>query len=121
MNNQTKTDDPLEFYKKYYKITEDIWSNIFEKSMSTETFASVMGSQMENYLQFLKMMKENNEKTLQNLNLPTINDFARLATQIVLLETKVDAVNDKIDKILDLIQRRSNKTVRNNTNTQERR
>jgi polyhydroxyalkanoic acid synthase PhaR subunit len=93
--------DPMAFWSEMYRQAEQSWGKVFEQSMGTESYAQMVGQSLEAYVTFQKSLRDSMNRYLETMNLPSRDDFSRVAAQIVALEAKVDAVDEKLDDIQD--------------------
>jgi poly(hydroxyalkanoate) synthase III subunit E len=80
------------------------WSKVFEQGMNTEAFAQVMGKQLETFLNAgapaKKAAEQQVEAGLAGMGMPSRSQVIALTQQIVQLEDKVDALDDRLDIVL---------------------
>jgi hypothetical protein len=68
------------------------WSRVLEQAMGTEAFAKTLGKQIEG--------------SLAGLGLPSRSQVVSLAKQIVLLEEKIEGLEDKLALVLKRLESR---------------
>ena len=93
--------DPFTFYKQWYDAISETWSKVVGDLIGTEEFTKASSEFLKNYLNFVKSSRRMNEEYFKNLQIPTLSDIARVAEQIVLLEDKVDKIEDAIEDLSD--------------------
>jgi polyhydroxyalkanoic acid synthase PhaR subunit len=93
--------DPMQFWRDFYQQSEAAWGKALEQSMDTEAYASMIGQTLEAYVSFQKALRDSMNRYLETMNLPSRDDFSRLAAQVVALEAKIDALDEKLDDLLD--------------------
>jgi polyhydroxyalkanoic acid synthase PhaR subunit len=102
--------DPFQFwrdlYAQSYGQSESAWGKTLEQGMGTEAFASMIGQSLDAYATFHKTLRESLNRYLETMNVPTHDDFGRIGAQIVSLERKVDALDEKLDDIQDRLAAR---------------
>ena len=69
--------------------------------MGTESYAAMMGQTLDAYVSFQQALRDSMNRYLETMNLPSRDDFTRLAAQVVALENKVDAIDEKLDGLQD--------------------
>jgi uncharacterized coiled-coil protein SlyX len=74
--------------------------------MGTEAFAQMIGQTLEAYVSFQKAMRDSLNRSLETMNLPSRDDFGRLGAQLVALEAKIDALDEKLDDLGDRFKAR---------------
>lgn len=95
--------DPFTFYKQWYDATSETWSKVVGDIITTDEFNKASSQFMENYLSFVKTSRRAYEEYFKNLQLPTRSDITRIAEMIVLLEEKVDTIEDTFESVDDSI------------------
>lgn len=93
--------DPFTFYKQWYDTISETWSKVVGDLIGTEEFTRASSKFLENYLNFVKSSRRINEEYFKNLQIPTLSDIARVAELIVLLEDKVDKIDDAVEDFSD--------------------
>lgn len=80
------------------------WSKALEQAMSTEAFAQAMGKQLEVALNVVSPVKkaaeQHIEATLAGLGVPSRSQVTGIARQLVQLEQKIEAVEDRLEALL---------------------
>jgi hypothetical protein len=80
------------------------WSRVLEQAMGTDTFAKLMGKQLEGFLNASgpakKAAEQQIELSLSGLGIPSRTQVTALARHLVQVEEKIDAVEDKLDRVL---------------------
>ena len=92
---------PADLWRQWYEQGERFWSKAFEQSISTEGYAALLGQTVDAYVASAKALREQMTRSLETMNLPSRDDFARLAAQVVALEAKIDDLDEKLDQVLD--------------------
>lgn len=95
---QSKFMDPFTMWKDMYEKTEATWSDILHESMKKEAFSQSMGQTLNNHLQTTEMVSGMTDTYLKQLNMPTRDEIASLATLVINLEQKVDDLQDNIEE-----------------------
>ena len=102
--------DPFQFWRDLYAQSygqgESAWGKTLEQGMGTEAFASMIGQTLDAYVTFHKALRDSLNRYLETMNMPTHDDFGRVGAQIVALERKVDALDEKLDAIRDRLAAR---------------
>ncbi|PIC63036.1 polyhydroxyalkanoate biosynthesis repressor PhaR [Sporosarcina sp. P13] len=107
---QTKFMDPFTIWKDMYEKTEETWSDIIQESMKKETFSQGLGQTLNNHLQNTEMISGITESYLKQLNIPTRDEIASLATLVINLEEKVDDLQDNISE--ELVNNQTSKDIK---------
>lgn len=97
-----KANDPAEFFKQYCGGMEESWSKIWNEFLSSPAYAQASGSMMDAFLSSQQAVQSNLKKTLENLNIPSKDDVARVAFQVVQTEQKVSEVQKELRQLQSL-------------------
>lgn len=95
--NQSKTIDPFEIWKKVYEQTESYWSKVLDENLATEEFSRGLGKVLDMNLQYRKLVNDSTKAYLEQMNMPSKDDLAKLASLIINVETKVDQIEDAVE------------------------
>ena len=98
--------DPFQFWRDIYSQNETTWGKMLEQNMGTEAFAQMIGQTLDAYVSFQQALRESMNRYLETMNLPSRDDFGRIGAQIVALETKIDAVDEKLEDLQDRLAAR---------------
>jgi polyhydroxyalkanoic acid synthase PhaR subunit len=93
--------DFADVWRQWYQQSEQVWSKAFEQVQGTEGYAALLGQTMNAYMESARLLREQMTRSLETMNLPSRDDFARLAAQVVALEAKIDDLDEKLDQVLD--------------------
>jgi len=88
--------DPFEVWRQIYETNERAWNAVLERTVNNPSFAESSGKILETFLAAQKTVRDNMRSYLEQVNLPTREDIARLGELIVALEEKVDQVDDRL-------------------------
>lgn len=91
--------DPFELWRQIYDTNERAWNTILERTVNNPAFAQSSGKILETFLSAQKTVRDNMRSYLEQINLPTREDIARLGELIVALEEKVDQLDDRLARI----------------------
>jgi polyhydroxyalkanoic acid synthase PhaR subunit len=90
---------PFELWRQIYETNERAWNAVLERTVNTPAFAESSGKILETFLSAQKTVRDNMRQYLEQVNLPTREDIARLGELIVSLEEKVDQLDDRLARI----------------------
>ncbi len=78
------------------------WSRVLEQAMGTDTFAKMMGKQLEGFLNVSGPIKKAAEQqidaSLAGLGMPSRAQVVALARHLAQVEEKIDGLEDKLDR-----------------------
>jgi hypothetical protein len=101
--DQSATDPLIQMFQ-FYDAFSKTWSDAMSKAVSSKSFAESMGRQIETGLDTMMLMRRQmgdlTEQYLQQLSLPTRNDFINLSGRLTNLEMAIDDINAKLDELL---------------------
>jgi len=100
--------DPFTMWKEMYEKTEATWSNVIHESMKKDSFSQNMGQTLNSHLQTTELVSGMADAYLKQLNMPTRDEIASLASLIINLEEKVDDLQDNMEE----------ETLKNNTSNE---
>lgn len=98
--------DPFELWRQIYETNERAWNAVLERTVNNPAFAESSGKVLETFLSAQKTVRDNMRQYLEQINLPTREDIARLGELIVALEEKVDQLDDRLAGIEATIDQR---------------
>lgn len=80
------------------------WSRVLEQAMGTDSFAQVMGKQLEGFLNVSgpakKAAEQQIDASLAGLGIPSRAQVTALARHVAQVEEKIDGLEDKVDRVL---------------------
>src|SRR6266851_8310807 len=95
----SRPQDPFELWRQIYETNERAWNAILERTVNNPSFAESTGKVLETFLSAQKTVRENMRSYLEQINLPTREDIARLGELIVSLEEKIDQLDDRLGQV----------------------
>src|SRR5205814_7699708 len=96
--------DPFELWRQIYETNERAWNAVLERTVNKPAFAESSGKILETFLSAQKTVRDNMRQYLEQINLPTREDIARLGELVVALEEKVDQLDDRLASIEATLQ-----------------
>jgi hypothetical protein len=99
----SKPFDPLESFRGMRDAYLDAMAKAMVEAVNTEGYAQATGAMLDNSLTISAPLREAMEKSmlqvLQQLSLPSRQDFAALADRFTNLEMRLDDMDAKLDRI----------------------
>lgn len=89
--------DPFEIWKNVYDQTESYWSKVLDENLATEDFSIGLGKVLDMNLQYRKLVNDSTQAYLEQMNMPSKDDLARLASLIINVEAKVDLIEGSVE------------------------
>lgn len=96
--------DPFNMWKTFYEQTDANWTGAIQDMLKKESFSEGMGETLNQYLQAQKLMNETTEAYLKSVNLPTRSEVSDVASLIINLESKLDALEDGLEEEINQIK-----------------
>lgn len=101
-----KTEQVDEFFsnlKKMYDKNEEPWTKMWDQVLKTEDYANFQGLFERQMMVVQESMKKNATDALNVAQIPSKDDLANVAKQIIATEEKVDDVIFRMDDLTDMI------------------
>lgn len=99
--------DPVESFREIRDNYLDSWAKVMIDVINTDAYAKATGNMLETCLSMSAPFRTAVEKamlqTLQQLSMPSRNDFISLAQRVSNVEIKLDDVDAKLDRIEKLL------------------
>jgi hypothetical protein len=99
----SKPPDPFEQFRSMRDAYLDSMAKLMVEAVNTEGYAQATGAVLENSLTISAPFREAMEKSmlqvLQQLSMPSRQDFAALADRFTNLEMRLDEIDAKLDRI----------------------
>jgi len=99
----SKPFDPFEQFRSMRDAYLDSMAKLMVDAVNTEGYAQATGAMLENSLTFSAPFREAMEKSmlqvLQQLSMPSRQDFSALADRFTNLEMRLDEIDAKLDRI----------------------
>jgi len=99
----SKPFDPFEQFRSMRDAYLDSMAKVMVDAVNTEAYAQTTGAMLENSLAISAPFREAMEKSmlqaLQQLSMPSRQDFAALADRFTNLEMRLDDMDAKLDRI----------------------
>jgi hypothetical protein len=100
----TPTPDLMAQWKQFLDQWIAAWSRVLEQAMGTDTFARMMGKQLEGFLNASgpakKVAEQQIDASLAGLGIASRAQVVALARHLAQVEEKLDGLEDKIDRLL---------------------
>jgi polyhydroxyalkanoic acid synthase PhaR subunit len=97
--SSSRPSDPFELWRQIYETNERAWNAVLERTVNNPAFAESSGKILETFLSAQKTVRDNMRQYLEQINLPTREDIARLGELIVSLEEKIDQLDDRLAQV----------------------
>lgn len=101
----TNSFDPFKMWKNIYDQTESNWSDIIQQSMKKESFSEGMGETLNQFLQFQELSRKMSESYLEQMNVPSRDEVANVASLVINLEEKLDNLEEGLENDLEKLNK----------------
>jgi polyhydroxyalkanoic acid synthase PhaR subunit len=97
VDNMSQEFNPYQMWKDFYTQSSAFMDNNMKENFPSQGIGQIL----EMNLQFKKMLDETTEKYLEFVNLPTKKDLAKISSQIVNVDAKVDDLEELLEETKD--------------------
>jgi hypothetical protein len=95
--------DPMAAFRQMRDTYLDVWAKTMVETVNTEAYSKATGAMLDAYLTVSSPFREAVEKAmlqaLQQLSMPSRNDFISLAERLTNVEMRLDDMDAKLDRI----------------------
>jgi len=95
------TADPFEAWRKLRDANLEIWSRNMIETVNSDAYAQMTGGMLDAYLTasapFRESMTKSLTQAMQQLNLPTREDFESLAQRMTNIEMQLDDLSARLE------------------------
>ena len=105
LSGESLPEEPVEFFVRWYNETEERWSETADELMRRDEVLESMRRSLDTYARSEAELRQASEEGLRNRGVPTRSDVARVAKLVVVVENKVDRIEEALE---DLVQGDSN-------------
>src|SRR5690348_10788056 len=92
-----ETADPIAMWKKMVESNEQNWTKFMAQMVATPEFAAGLGRTASSQASMREAVRRSAQAYLEAANMPSREDLARIASQIVALDAKVDDLADRLE------------------------
>lgn len=93
-------EDPVRYFVEWYRANGERWSETADQILRKKEFSEQAGRFFEAYARSYKQFRHRSEERLKGLNIPTSSDVARVAKLIVVVENKVDKIEEAFEEFI---------------------
>ena len=112
--------EPFKMWKDMYENTEKAWSDVIQDTLGKETFSEGLGQIQASYLQYHEMISSVTEAYFKQINMPTRDEVANVASLVINLEAKVDNMDDQLYENSETITKEINQLKRSVGNLEKK-
>jgi polyhydroxyalkanoic acid synthase PhaR subunit len=93
-------EDPVRCFVRWYRANGERWSEAADQHLRKEEVLESVGRFFEAYARSHKQLRQVSEEGLKNLRVPTRSDVARVAKLVVVVENKVDRIEEAFEEFI---------------------
>lgn len=98
---QTLPMDPFKIWKDMYEKTESAWNDTIQETLGKESFSEGLGNTLNSYLQYQEFVTKTAESYLTQMNMPSRDEVANVASLVINTESKVDDVEEQLEQLAE--------------------
>ncbi len=99
--------DPMAAFRELRDTYMDVWAKAMVDAVNSEAYAKSSGAVLDTVLTASAPFREATEKAmlqaLQQLSMPSRADFVSLAERLVNVEMRLDDMDAKLDRVVELL------------------
>ena len=93
-------EDPLRFFLRWYKDTEERWSEAADELLRKSEILDQASHYIETYAHSYQELRRASEEGSKNLQVPSRLDISRVAKLVVVVENKVDRIEEAFEEFI---------------------
>lgn len=93
-------EDPLRFFLRWYKDTEERWSEAADELLRKSDILEQANHSIEAYARSYQELRRASEEGSKNLQVPSRLDISRVAKLVVVVENKVDRIEEAFEEFI---------------------
>ncbi len=93
-------EDPIRHFVRWYRANGERWTEAAGQQLSKEEVLESAGRFFETYARSHKQLRRVSEEGSKNLRVPTRSDVARVAKLVVVVEDKVDRIEEAFEEFI---------------------
>jgi polyhydroxyalkanoic acid synthase PhaR subunit len=101
LSGEALPEEPVRCFVQWYNETEERWSETADELMRKDEVLGSMGRIFETYARSEAELRQASEKGLKNIGVPTRSDVARVAKLVVVVENKVDRIEETLEELVE--------------------
>ena len=101
LSGESLPEEPVKFFLRWYNETEERWSETADRLIRRDEVLESTGRFFETYARSEAESRQASEERVKNRGVPTRSDVTRVAKLVVVVENKVDRIEEALE---DLVQ-----------------
>jgi polyhydroxyalkanoic acid synthase PhaR subunit len=100
LSGESLPEEPVRFFVRWYNETNERWSETADELLRRDEVLESMGRFFETYTRSEAELRRASEEGLKNRRAPTRSDVARVAKLVVVVENKVDRIEETLEELV---------------------
>jgi polyhydroxyalkanoic acid synthase PhaR subunit len=100
LSGESLPEEPVKFFLRWYNETEERWSETADRLIRRDEVLESMGRFFETYARSEAESRQASEERVKNLGVPTRSDVTRVAKLVVVVENKVDRIEEALEDLV---------------------
>lgn len=100
LSGKSLPEDPLRFFVRWYNDTNERWSEAADELLRKDEILESASHFFETYARSYGELRRATQKGLNNLQIPTRSDIARVARLVVVVENKIDRIEEAFEEFI---------------------
>ncbi len=100
LSGETLPEDPLRFFVQWYNDTNERWSKAADELLRKGEVLESVSHSFETHARSYGKFRRTGEEGLNNFQIPTRSDVARVARLVVVVENKVDRIEEAFEEFI---------------------
>jgi polyhydroxyalkanoic acid synthase PhaR subunit len=100
LSEESLPENPLRFFLQWYNDTEERWSEAADEILRNDEVLEKVVSDFETSTRSYQELRHASEEGLKKLQAPTRSDVARVAKLVVVVENKVDRIEEAFEEFV---------------------
>lgn len=100
LSEENLPEDPLRFFLRWYNDTKERWSKTADELLKKDEVLASASRFFEANARSYDKFRRASEESLNNLRIPTRSDITRVARLVVVVENKVDRIEEAFEEFI---------------------
>lgn len=92
-----QTFDPVQMWKSWYDLVEKTWGKSMDDFVKTSEYSAMVGEYQKWFFYSQEQYKKWMDQFLNENNMPSKEEIARVAQLVIQLEEKVEKLDERLD------------------------
>ena len=100
LSGESLPEDPVRFFVRWYDETKERWSETADELLRRDEVLESIGRFFDTYARSEAELRRVSEEGLKNRRVPTRSDVARVGKLVVVVENKVDRIEETLEELV---------------------